>query len=212
MASATTGDAKAPIDIANHALLGEIAWRSGDLDGGIWSTGQSQALIHDIPTCAELVRNIMGQADQIINLAQTNARALGLQPWLDAPGPDGLRPGNNAAVLLVLANAGLYKLDKAEAAKQLAAWMQSPEYRAGGRNALVAVRMLSQVAYRDAAPSVVTKTTKGAVEQAKREQSVVQRRAAADKEAGELLQQMRNGTRGQRAAAEAEWITLTAKL
>jgi nitronate monooxygenase len=38
----------------------------GDLDGGIWSTGQSQALIHDIPTCAELVRNIMGQADEIL--------------------------------------------------------------------------------------------------------------------------------------------------
>ena len=39
----------------------------GDLDGGIWSTGQSQALIHDIPTCAELVRNIMSEADQIID-------------------------------------------------------------------------------------------------------------------------------------------------
>ena len=37
----------------------------GDLDGGIWSTGQSQALIHDIPTCAELVRNIMKQADAV---------------------------------------------------------------------------------------------------------------------------------------------------
>ncbi len=40
--------------------------RDGDLDGGIWTTGQSQALIHDIPTCAELVRNIMGQADAIL--------------------------------------------------------------------------------------------------------------------------------------------------
>jgi nitronate monooxygenase len=38
----------------------------GDLDGGIWTTGQSQALIHDIPTCAELVRNIMAQADGIL--------------------------------------------------------------------------------------------------------------------------------------------------
>ena len=38
----------------------------GDLDGGIWTTGQSQALIHDIPTCAELVRNIMAQADRIL--------------------------------------------------------------------------------------------------------------------------------------------------
>ena len=38
----------------------------GDLDGGIWTTGQSQALIHDIPTCAELVRNIMAQANGIL--------------------------------------------------------------------------------------------------------------------------------------------------
>jgi len=38
----------------------------GDLHGGIWTTGQSQALIHDIPTCKELVRNIMGQADAIL--------------------------------------------------------------------------------------------------------------------------------------------------
>jgi NAD(P)H-dependent flavin oxidoreductase YrpB (nitropropane dioxygenase family) len=38
----------------------------GDLDGGIWSSGQSQALIHDIPTCKELVRNIMSQADGIL--------------------------------------------------------------------------------------------------------------------------------------------------
>ena len=40
--------------------------KDGDLDGGIWSSGQSQALIHDIPTCAELVHNIMAQADDII--------------------------------------------------------------------------------------------------------------------------------------------------
>jgi nitronate monooxygenase len=38
----------------------------GDLDGGIWTTGQSQALIHDIPTCKDLVRNIMSQADAIL--------------------------------------------------------------------------------------------------------------------------------------------------
>lgn len=41
-------------------------YADGDLDGGIWSSGQSQALIHDIPTCAELVHNIMAQADAIV--------------------------------------------------------------------------------------------------------------------------------------------------
>jgi len=43
----------------------ENVLKDGDLDGGIWTTGQSQALIHDIPTCAELVANIMGQANAI---------------------------------------------------------------------------------------------------------------------------------------------------
>ena len=40
--------------------------KGGDIDGGIWSAGQSQGLIHDIPTCADLVRNIMSQAEETI--------------------------------------------------------------------------------------------------------------------------------------------------
>jgi NAD(P)H-dependent flavin oxidoreductase YrpB (nitropropane dioxygenase family) len=44
----------------------ENVLRDGDLDGGIWTAGQSQALVHDIPTCAELVCNIMAQADRIL--------------------------------------------------------------------------------------------------------------------------------------------------
>lgn len=39
--------------------------RDGDVDGGIWTSGQSQALIHDIPTCADLVKNIMAQAEAV---------------------------------------------------------------------------------------------------------------------------------------------------
>ena len=44
---------------------------AGDTDGGIWTVGQSQGLIHDIPTCAELVRNIMRQAEDVLEM---NAR------------------------------------------------------------------------------------------------------------------------------------------
>jgi nitronate monooxygenase len=40
--------------------------KGGDLDGGIWTVGQSQGLIHDIPTCKEMVRNVMAQAEAII--------------------------------------------------------------------------------------------------------------------------------------------------
>lgn len=42
----------------------ENVLRDGDMDGGIWTTGQSQALIHDIPTCKELVSNIMKQFEE----------------------------------------------------------------------------------------------------------------------------------------------------
>ena len=41
--------------------------KAGDLDGGIWTVGQSQGLIHSIPTCAEVVRDIMKQADELIH-------------------------------------------------------------------------------------------------------------------------------------------------
>lgn len=38
----------------------------GDTDDGIWTVGQSQGLIHDIPTAADLVRNIMRQAEEVL--------------------------------------------------------------------------------------------------------------------------------------------------
>jgi nitronate monooxygenase len=38
----------------------------GVMDAGIWSAGQSQALIHDIPSCAELVSRIMREAEVIV--------------------------------------------------------------------------------------------------------------------------------------------------
>jgi nitronate monooxygenase len=43
-----------------------MVYASGDADEGIWSAGQVQGLIHDIPTCAELVSRIMRDAEAII--------------------------------------------------------------------------------------------------------------------------------------------------
>lgn len=52
-----------------HLMAGakarDLVLGQGDLDGGIWTSGQSQALIHDIPTCKELVDNIMAQAEAV---------------------------------------------------------------------------------------------------------------------------------------------------
>ncbi len=38
----------------------------GDMEAGAWSCGMVAGLIHDIPTCKELIDRIMAQADQII--------------------------------------------------------------------------------------------------------------------------------------------------
>jgi NAD(P)H-dependent flavin oxidoreductase YrpB (nitropropane dioxygenase family) len=51
--------------------------QGGDIDGGIWTTGQSQALIHDIPTCKDLVANIMRQAEDVLT---RGARAMNARP------------------------------------------------------------------------------------------------------------------------------------
>jgi nitronate monooxygenase len=52
----------------------ENVLKQGHMDDGIWTTGQSQALIHDIPTCAQLVHNIMSQAEAIIDERLVGAR------------------------------------------------------------------------------------------------------------------------------------------
>ena len=40
--------------------------KNGNMDAGAWSCGMVAGLIHDIPTCQELVDRIMGEADTII--------------------------------------------------------------------------------------------------------------------------------------------------
>ena len=50
--------------------------QGGDIDGGIWSAGQSQGLIHDIPTCEELVKRITKQAEDIIHARLDRMSAL----------------------------------------------------------------------------------------------------------------------------------------
>ena len=40
--------------------------QSGDMDAGAWSCGMVAGLIHDVPSCQELVDRIMGEADQLI--------------------------------------------------------------------------------------------------------------------------------------------------
>jgi NADH:quinone reductase (non-electrogenic) len=46
---------------------GRKVFETGDPDHGIWSAGMCQALIHDIPTVAELVERIVTDAEEIIS-------------------------------------------------------------------------------------------------------------------------------------------------
>lgn len=45
---------------------GRVALETGDLDHGLITAGMVQGLIHDVPTCQELVERIVGDAEQII--------------------------------------------------------------------------------------------------------------------------------------------------
>ena len=45
---------------------GKLVYATGDADEGIWSAGQVQGLIQDIPTCAELISRIVREAEAII--------------------------------------------------------------------------------------------------------------------------------------------------
>lgn len=45
---------------------GRTVYETGDVEAGVWTVGTSQGLIHDIPTCAELVSRMVSEAEEII--------------------------------------------------------------------------------------------------------------------------------------------------
>lgn len=47
-------------------VRGRVVLDEGDMDHGIWSAGMVQGLIHDIPSCKELVARIVSEAEAII--------------------------------------------------------------------------------------------------------------------------------------------------
>jgi NADH:quinone reductase (non-electrogenic) len=55
-------------DVQNYVagVKGRHVLEAGDLEHGIWSAGMVQGLIHDVPSCAELVSRIVGEAEAII--------------------------------------------------------------------------------------------------------------------------------------------------
>lgn len=73
-------------DLASGARARAAVYAGGDPDGGVWTAGQAQGLIHDIPTCAELVSRIAGQARELIT---------GRLPDLLAGAPATVAPGSD---------------------------------------------------------------------------------------------------------------------
>jgi len=45
---------------------GKVVYETGDPEFGVWSAGQIQGLIHDVPTCKELIERIVADAEAII--------------------------------------------------------------------------------------------------------------------------------------------------
>jgi nitronate monooxygenase len=57
------------IDDIRHLVAGTQGKRvlhEGEMDAGVWSCGMVAGLIHDVPTCKELVDRIMAEAEEII--------------------------------------------------------------------------------------------------------------------------------------------------
>ena len=64
------GKGNAKFEDIQHLVSGQrgkVVFEDGDPEHGIWSAGQVQGLIHDIPTCAELVSRMVKEAEAIIN-------------------------------------------------------------------------------------------------------------------------------------------------
>jgi NAD(P)H-dependent flavin oxidoreductase YrpB (nitropropane dioxygenase family) len=53
-------------DLASGARGRQSVLVDGDIDGGLWWAGQSQGLIDDVPTCAELVNRLVREATDLI--------------------------------------------------------------------------------------------------------------------------------------------------
>jgi nitronate monooxygenase len=45
---------------------GRLALETGDIDAGLVWAGQVQGLMHDVPTCQDLISRIVRDAEQII--------------------------------------------------------------------------------------------------------------------------------------------------
>ena len=48
-------------------VRGKVVYETGDLDHGVWSAGMVQGLIHDVPTCKQMIDRLISEAAAIVN-------------------------------------------------------------------------------------------------------------------------------------------------
>ncbi|NYG59850.1 nitronate monooxygenase [Nocardioides daedukensis] len=58
-----------------NGIRGRTVYETGDPEAGVWSVGMVQGLIHDIPTCDELISRMVGEAVELIRGRLSNVVA-----------------------------------------------------------------------------------------------------------------------------------------
>lgn len=61
-----TGLTQKPPELLAREIARYRVMTEGDMDAGAWSCGMVAGLVHDIPTCPDLIDRIMGQAEQLL--------------------------------------------------------------------------------------------------------------------------------------------------
>ena len=50
--------------VAGH--MGQQLFQTGEMESGVWASGMVQGLIHDIPSCEEVIQRIMSECEEIV--------------------------------------------------------------------------------------------------------------------------------------------------
>jgi len=61
------GDFNVVRPFVSGKLYAESFYKTGDLNSSVWSAGMVMGLIHDVPTCQELLERMVSDAEKIIN-------------------------------------------------------------------------------------------------------------------------------------------------
>ncbi|PYM89374.1 MAG: hypothetical protein E6K73_14510 [Candidatus Eisenbacteria bacterium] len=185
-----------------------------DADAALGGYGQGENS-YTLEDARSTLQSFWGREAYDVNMKKVakavNSAGDRFKQWLDDSGM-----GNSPSVCIALSMADDLKLTKPQAQAELNKLIsdQKSDYFSRdpwrSKPAVARVQLLSRIANAEDAPSKARTTN--VVASVRADEAQIERRAAADAQAKELLQQMRNGNATQRAAAEKKWIELTARI